>query len=459
MAITLRDIPRAFQLPRPDWATIRQWVETHVSREAQSNAWSEIASDWVRGLTEALGDGYRVDRSPRVLLLSSLKESDARILLRCAESGLGGIVDALGDLACEEWLGPLVILHFDSDGAYDRYTTPWDHELPPVPSAGICYYGYVHIALRPYPMEELQRTLLHELTHACLSHVQLPLWLEEGITQMAQEAAQPQWRQFSLSAEEASEIRAYWRDAGLGDFWWGTGFHRHDEGQFCSYRLAEVLFRLIQGDHRRELPAFVRHAHRDDAGEGAARRYLGIGLAEIARQFLGDGAWSPDPVDAAGYFRRGALAVSRGDHDAAIRDFDTAIELDERLADAYVQRALLHDKCGRTATAIGDCQRAIAIDPANYVAQNALAWILTTTNDDRIRNGERAVKHATIACERSGYVVWECVDTLAAAYAESGDFEEAERWAKVALELAPESEEKGCAERLQHYLRRQRLPE
>lgn len=452
VAITLATIPQSFQLPRPDWWAVRQWVETSVPPDQQVGVWGELADDWLRVLRDALGSGYRIDRSEHLLLLSPFSESDAGSFLRFAEYGLAGIVQALGDLACEEWLGPLVILQFADDATYGRYASPWAAEMELIRSTGQCVRdGYVHIALRPQVLSEIHRTLLHELTHATLSHVNLPLWLEEGVTQLAEEAAAPQWGRFELRAEEAAEIRAYWRKHGLSEFWFGSGFHRYDEGQTCSYRLADILFRLIGADHRRELSDFVRHAHPDDAGDSAARKYLGKSVAEIAAGFLGTGDWDAIPPDAEGYRRRGVLLASREEHAAAIRDFDAAIALDGRMGEAFTQRGWSHHQSGRYAAAIADYERGIELDRGDYVAHNNLAWLLATCPDEAIRNGDRAIEHAQTACERCGYSEWYCLGTLAAASAEAGDFEEAVRWAQASLDQAPPEERGGCEERLRLY--------
>src|SRR5690349_18061838 len=91
-------------------------------------------------------------------------------------------------------LGPLVILLFADAETYGLYTSPFNPQEEEIRSGGMCLrQGYVHVALRPYPLESLQRILLHEMTHACLSHLSLPLWLEEGVTQLAEDEALPLW--------------------------------------------------------------------------------------------------------------------------------------------------------------------------------------------------------------------------------------------------------------------------
>jgi serine/threonine protein kinase len=65
---------------------------------------------------------------------------------------------------------------------------------------------------------------------------------------------------------------------------------------------------------------------------------------------------------------------------------------------------------------------------------NGIAWNLATHFDASKRDGARAVEVATKACELAGYNDPFLLDTLAAAYAEVGNFSDAVKWQAQALE-------------------------
>jgi tetratricopeptide (TPR) repeat protein len=108
--------------------------------------------------------------------------------------------------------------------------------------------------------------------------------------------------------------------------------------------------------------------------------------------------------------------------------------------------------------AAADYAEASRLDPLDPSTLNSLAWLLATCGDSHVRDGMRAFALAARACELTGYKSHFCLDTLAAAYAEAGDFVAAVRWQGAALELVANDPRVAEAYRARLRLFREKLP-
>jgi Flp pilus assembly protein TadD len=98
----------------------------------------------------------------------------------------------------------------------------------------------------------------------------------------------------------------------------------------------------------------------------------------------------------------------------------------------------------------------LAAEQDHPQGHNGLAWVLATSRFDQLRDGATAVTEANRATtlERSATTL----DTLAAAYAESGDFDKAvaaQRDALAALGSDERALRDAFERRLEHYLKQQ----
>ena len=112
----------------------------------------------------------------------------------------------------------------------------------------------------------------------------------------------------------------------------------------------------------------------------------------------------------------------------AIETYTAVLAADPKAWWALRGRGDAYLNLGRQAEAIADYEKALKLQPKEEGILNNLAWTLATSPDAKLRNGRRAIELATAACEVTGYKLAYILSTLAAAYAETGDFQTAVKW-------------------------------
>lgn len=160
------------------------------------------------------------------------------------------------------------------------------------------------------------------------------------------------------------------------------------------------------------------------------------------------------PSDVAGYRQRGRALARSGKTEEAIADFDKAIELNEQDAVSLVERGELHAQAGDWEGADIDFRTAIEVDPDCSEGYRGAAWLMATCPQAKYRNAKIAAELAEQAMElaqaqrKHDFTYY---DTLAAAYANAGRFEDAQRTLQKAIPRAPLADAAAMKRRLALY--------
>jgi hypothetical protein len=295
---------------RANWKPVFKQVRDKFTQEEWHEVWCELCKKWLHQLKDDLGGSYRIYESHRFFLLSAEASRPARKILGYAEDALARIETELGATAQGRKYGKKVILAFSEEDDYYSYVAHFYPDGEHNASGGM-FIGssYGHIAFPLHFVHSAKRILIHELTHNCLWGVPIPLWLEEGIAQRAEDLLLN--RGFSVDMDLAEQHRAFWNDERIQEFWSGLSWKRTGDSSKLSYSLAEVLVHLLS-EKGEMFGDFVAHANYRDGGQTAALDFCDCCLGELVGGFLGKGDWRPQRKAIADHFEQRKKAREGG---------------------------------------------------------------------------------------------------------------------------------------------------
>ena len=147
-----------------------------------------------------------------------------------------------------------------------------------------------------------------------------------------------------------------------------------------------------------------------------------------------------------------ALAL-QGQAVEAEKLFQEALRVDPKQANAHLHYAMQLAGQRKLTAAVEHYRACLATETNQPAALNNLAWILAASSDASLRNGLEAVTLARRACELTGHREPFFLGTLAAAYAESGDFPNAIASAERAQAIATAAGRPDMAQRNEELLK------
>jgi tetratricopeptide (TPR) repeat protein len=214
----------------------------------------------------------------------------------------------------------------------------------------------------------------------------------------------------------ADRNRDYWSEEQI---WRDTVEKRPDNPR------ARLNYGVLLGAERRYAEAEVQLREALRLKEPVAKAHLNLGSILCAQQRFGEG----------------------------VPHLERAIALDPELSTAYRNLGEAYGALGRRARAAEYFRKAAEREPRNVFVLNRLGWLLATSPEDGVRNAVRAVEAGEQAVRLTSRQDPVSLDTLAAAYAEAGRFDEAAATAREAIDAAARrgGADPAVAERLSLY--------
>ena len=198
-------------------------------------------------------------------------------------------------------------------------------------------------------------------------------------------------------------------------------------------RTSEKKAKKVVTNYRPDTKPATGHEKLWDEVKRAHKEKDGKRVLELVNAIL---ILEPDNVDVYSFRAWAELVLDR--QDDAIVSYGKAIQLSPQNPLLFKARALILVGRERFEEAAKDYEAMINLNPQDSACLNLAAWFFATCSSDNVRNGKKALGWAQQACKLTEYKNSLFLDTLAAAYATSGEFKKAVLWQTEAIDRLKE---------------------
>lgn len=285
------------RFPVPDWE--QQYELTRdlgADTQRLNSFWTERGREWTCLLRDSFGGQYHVEESKNFWVLAAKDQRAHLRLVQRAEAAYERIRTAVGQLPGESY-GKTPMLVFEDQDLYYAYVSEYYTDGHHPASGGVFLNeGYGHLAFWFGEWDSAEAVLAHEIAHSVVASLDMPLWLNEGIAQVAEVAITGRYGSetdfFGRDEMMLEAPEPYWNSRTIQEFWTGAGFAIVGDDQSHHYGLAfDLVHRLAA--NRACFQAMLKKVASADAGRAAIEEVYGIKLEDLVADVLGEGDWSP----------------------------------------------------------------------------------------------------------------------------------------------------------------------
>ena len=282
----------------PDWDQIESLLFLHFPDGDMNKLWTLVVREWLSRIGQKVNAESSVSETESLVVLAPFTGEQQTRRAQSLEHSAQEVKNYLGNSLTVERVGKPAVLIFPDSATYSNYIAQFYPEDSVIPmSGGLClaHTGYVHLAMYFDPDFDLHTVFVHELTHAYLSHLNIPAWMNEALA-MRMEGLVADNPPFPIDREIFARHQAYWNEETLQQFVTGESWDIPGDSFELSYQLAEIMWKKIETNldaTLEEIQDLIVSASWNDGGEFALQEIFGIGLNDLFKSFLGKIAPSP----------------------------------------------------------------------------------------------------------------------------------------------------------------------